>query len=174
MRDIDGRLGDRRVHVHDGLVAHERAGEQLDAVLAHREPVARPFCCLLWRRDLGQLHLARDIDGMAALREDVAGEQNGRTGNLARGDALAQGQRVVWIGAEIPDRGETPPRQHLLHVLRQHRGRRCAGVVPDTLREMHMAVPEPRNNGLAAAIDQARIRWHRDLARLADRADHAV
>jgi len=56
-------------------VAHECAGKELHAsrpISGHGEPL-RGF---VRRGGFGELHLGRQIDGMAILREDVAGKEN--------------------------------------------------------------------------------------------------
>ena len=41
MRHIDRRLGDGRIHIHDGHVAHVNASKEFHAVQAHTEVIAR-------------------------------------------------------------------------------------------------------------------------------------
>jgi hypothetical protein len=90
MRDIDGGLGGGRIHVHDGLVTHERTGKQLDAVQAQSEEIARLLRSFPGCADFGHRHLFRHIDGMPAFREHIAGKQDSGTGHFARIDAPAQ------------------------------------------------------------------------------------
>ena len=111
---------------------------------------------------------------MAIPRENAADEENIGAEDFVRIDAAAQRQRVVGVGAEIPHGGETPSRQHLLHVRRERRGRRAAGVLPHGFREMDVAVPEAGDDGLAGAIDHARIGRDLHVAAAADRGDDAV
>ena len=175
MGDIDRGFGDGDVHVHDRLVAHVRAGEKLDAVEAHSEIVARHLRGFVRRGGFGELQLGWQIGGMAALREDAAGKQDVGTQHFARVDAPAQRQRVSRVGAEIPYGGETPARQHLLHVFGAATlPVRWPAFLHAASREMNVAVPEAGDDGLAGAIDDARIARDLDFAAAADRGDDAA
>jgi hypothetical protein len=174
MRHIDRGLGDGRIHVHNGLVAHERAGEKLDAVQAHSEIIARQFRGFVGSGDLGEWHVTRHINRMTAHREHIARKQDAGTADLACVDAAAELQGVCRVGAEIPYGGEAPSRQHRLHMCFE-RCRGCVGgVSPCSLREMDVAVPEPGHDGLAGAIDDPRIPRDLNVAPAADRGDDAA
>ncbi len=163
MRDIDGRLGDGRVHVDDGLVAHEHAGEQLDAVLAHhqasRAPISPPSSGVAASGSCNSAGRYAGCPPLGEIRCRPAECWDRRSSPAAM--RLRSGNEISRIGPEIPDRGEAPARQHVLHVLRQAaRPARSPALCRTRFREMHVAVPEPGHHGLAAAIDDARIRGH--------------
>jgi hypothetical protein len=108
---------------------------------------------------------------MTAFWVHIAGKKDIRTEHFARIDAAAQRQRVGRVGAQIPHGGETPSRQHLLHVRGERRGG-CAGCIhPRSFGEMDVAVPEAGDDGFSGTIDNARIRRNWQLAGTADGGD---
>ncbi len=111
---------------------------------------------------------------MTVLGKDAAEQENGGTEHFARIDAVAQRQRVGRIGAQIPHGGETPPRQHLLHVRGERRRRPIRRALPHSFREMDVTVPEAGNNRLSGAIDHARLWRDLNVACAADCADGAT
>src|SRR5215470_3764438 len=116
MRNIHRGLGNGGVHIHDGLVAHKCTREKLHAVEAHPEIVARQLCGVVRCGDFRELYLGRKINGMAAFGKHVAGKENLGSWNFSGIDASAQSKGISRVRAEIPNSGEPPARQHLLHV----------------------------------------------------------
>ncbi len=174
MRHVGRGLGNRRVHVHGGLVAHRRAHEKLDPVQAHSHVVARQLPRFVRACDFRKLQLGRQIDGMAALWVHVAGKKDVGARDFTRIDAAAERKRVARVGAKVPHGGETPLGQHVLHVLLQRRCRCAFRVGPCGLREMDVTVPEAGNDGLSGAVDDLRIFRDLDFAAAADRGDDAI
>src|SRR5260370_7814055 len=110
---------------------------------------------------------------MTALGEDVAGKKDIGTRDLTGVDAAAERQRVVRVGAKIPNGGETPPRQHLPHMLFERRDRRAGRVFPHRLREMDVTIPEAGDDSLSSAVNDPRIVRDLDFAATPHRGDAA-
>ena len=110
---------------------------------------------------------------MTALGEDVAGKKDIGTRDFTRVDAAAERQGVVRVGTKIPNGGETPPRQHLPHMLFERRNRRAGRVFPYRLREMDVTIPEAGHDSLSSAVNDPRIIRDLDFAATADRGDGA-
>ncbi len=97
MRHVNRSLHDGGIHIHHWLVAHERASEQLHPVETHFQIVAGHLRSFFGRRCLGELHLSRQIDGMAVLWKNVTGKKHFGSGNLTGFDAAAQCERIGWL-----------------------------------------------------------------------------
>src|SRR6266536_130191 len=93
---------------------------------------------------------------MAAFGIHVTGQQDAGACDVAGVDASAQRQRVSRIGAEVPNGGEPPSRQHFPHMRFERRVRRGGGVFPCAFRKMNVAVPEAGDHRLSRAIDDRR------------------
>src|SRR5580700_9217143 len=111
---------------------------------------------------------------MAAFGENIAGKKHLGSGNFAGFDSPAQRERIARFRAEIPYGGKAPAREHLLHVFFKIRCWCCSSVVPPRIAEVHVAIPKSSNNGLPAAIDNARIFGNLDFATLAESGDFAA
>ena len=121
-----------------------------------------------------QLHLGRQVDGMAALGEEAANEEDAGAADFAGLDAAAQRQGARRIGAEVPDGGEAPARQHVLHVFLE-RGSRAAGrIAPHRLGEVDVAVPEAGHDSFSGAVDDAGVLRHLHVVARTDCGDDAV
>ena len=181
MRLVDDGFRDVGLHRQDfGRAADDGAGEQFHAVCAARELATRAIARLLSRRHLSArpailLVQLANIDRCAVLRIErrVDGQQQ-RAANLAALDPRAQRHAVARHARDVERGGETPARQHALQCRFENRcrlGHRLQEIRHD---QMHVAVPEPRDDRPARAVDHGRAGRHGCLACRSDALDAAV
>src|SRR5271167_1043186 len=145
--DFDGRANHIDGHRRYLAMSHDGAGEELDAIAAHRQRLLRESGCICWSCGLLLLQrvrqLWRKINWNTVLGENGAsGGIDLRTSKLSAFHPASQGESVLWKRANVEDGGVAPLGEHGLHVLFELGRRGCRAVAPDVLSEVHMAVPE--------------------------------
>src|SRR5579862_4114989 len=99
---------------------------------------------------------------MASFWKNIARHQNARPQDFSVLNSSAKCEGVERIRTEIPNGGNSPAGQHLLHVGRQLVRGSGSRVLPSRF-EVHMAVPESSDNKFSAAIDCVRSGWQREF-----------